>query len=266
MTLRSDEISMEAARRMAKAGMSASERKARRGEFEAGVAGEVAALAEAAATAQAAAEAVEERQRIAAVVKQGAGMGRTHAALRLALAGPITEAEARAVLTTLPMDTAGPAAALPAVASFGTTAERAERARIVSILTCEEAKDRQETALAFALQTAVTADVAIGALVAVPKTNRYSGPSIEERQRAAGDFGHQPAAPGKLGSAAPSIESTWARAIAATEPRGSAAYASGGPSGSVAAGAAGDADARSAELHAQVERWIAEERGPVGGP
>ncbi|RID91618.1 hypothetical protein D2N39_13050 [Gemmobacter lutimaris] len=261
-----EQIKAEAARRVARmTDMTAQERRSARSRIEAELHAEAAAAAEAATKAQASASALGERKRIASVVAVGTSMGRSQAAIQLALAGPITEAEARAVLTTLPMDTAGPAAALPAVASFGTTAERAERARIVSILNCEEATDRRETALAFALQTAVTADVAIGALLAVPKTNRYSGPSIEERQRAAGDFGHQPAAPGKLGSAAPSIEDTWAKAVASVSPRSPAAVASGGPAGPVAAGdVSAQSSVRSSELAAQAARWADEERG-IGG-
>jgi hypothetical protein len=257
-----EQISAEAARRsMNLQGLSASERRAARTRIEAELHAEAAAAAQAAATAQAAAEAHAERQRVAAVVAVGVSMGRTHAALRLALAGPVDAEAARAVLTTLAMDHAAPAAALPAAASFGTTAEQAERARIVSILTCEAAEGRDRTAQALALDTAVDPTTAAVALAGAPKAEPTRYPSLAERSAAAGDFGHQPAAPGKLGGMAPSSEEMWARALAATEPRGAAAYASGGPSGPVAAGSGGDAPARSAELHAQVERWIAEERG-----
>jgi hypothetical protein len=256
-------VKAEAARRVARmTDMTAQERRSARSRIEAELVAEAAAAAQTAATAQATADALAERQRISSVVKLGASMGRADAALRLALAGPITEAEARAVLTTLPMDTAGPAAALPAVASFGSEAAQAERARIVSILNCEEAKGRARTAQALALDTGVDLATAATALAGVPKAEPTRYPSLAERSAAAGDFGHQPAAPGKLGAAAPSIEDTWAKAVASVSPRSPAAVASGGPAGPVAAGdVSAQSSVRSSELAAQAARWADEERG-----
>lgn len=185
-----DQISTEAHRRvMGMAGLSSSQRKAAVARIEGELREEAAASATAAAAAQAAAMAAQERDRVAAAVQLGTSMGRAQGALRLALAGPVDAAAVRAVLATLPLDSAGPAAALPAPASFGTAAEQAERERILMILNCEEAKGREQTAMAFALQTAVAAEVAIGALAVSPKLEPYRGPSIEERVREAGDFG-----------------------------------------------------------------------------
>lgn len=190
MTTTSEEIIAEAHRRaMALPGLNVSQRRAASARIANELAQEAEATARAVAITRATVEAAQERDRVAAAVQHGTSMGRARGALWLALAGPVDAAAVRAVLATLPLDSAGPAPALPAPASFGTAAEQAERERIRMILNCEQAKGREQTAMAFALQTAVAAEVAIGALAVSPKLEPYRGPSIEERVRAAGDFG-----------------------------------------------------------------------------
>ncbi|MBL8563877.1 MAG: hypothetical protein JNN06_16540 [Gemmobacter sp.] len=255
-----EEIKAEAHRRAARMdGLNVVQRRAAVARIEGEIRAEAAAAAEAAAKAQASAEALGERKRIASVVAVGTTMGRANAALRLALAGPVDAEAARAVLATLPIDPAGPVAALPATAHFGSEAQQAERARIHAILNCEEAKGRDRTALALALDTSVDLATAAVALEGVPKAETRTYPSLAERSAEAGDFGHQPVLQGKAAS-----EDVWAKAIAATTPR-VGAFASGGPAGPVAVGLGGDASARSAELAAQARRWADEERGHFGG-
>lgn len=255
-----DQITAEAARRViAMPGLNAAQRRAAVARIEGELRAEAAAAAEAATKTQSSAEALGERKRIASVVAVGTTMGRVSAALRLALAGPVDAEAARAVLSTLPLDLAGPAAAIPAAPSFGTEAQKAERARIHAILNCEEATGRDRTALALALDTSVDLATAAVALEGVPKAETRTYPSLAERSAEAGDFGHQPVLQGKAAS-----EDVWAKAIAATTPR-VGVFASGGPAGPVAAGLGGDPSARSAELAAQARRWADEERGHFAG-
>lgn len=189
--MRADEIAIEAARRMADAGLNASERKARRAEFEAGVSAEAREAAETATTAHTASEAAAERARIAAVVKAGSASGRPRQALRLAMLGPMDATAAQAVLLTLQTDSsASPEAlALPVVGSFGSEAAQAERSRIGAIFGHPEAEGRFPTAAALAFNTAVDPATCAVALAGVPQIRPHSGPSIEERVREAGDFG-----------------------------------------------------------------------------
>lgn len=106
------------------------------------------------AAISAAAEAKAERSRIAEVVRVGRNCDRPRQALRLALAGPVTAAQAQAILPTLPRDADAPATAtaLPGQMNFGTDAAKAERARIAAIMGHPEAQGRSKTASAIALE------------------------------------------------------------------------------------------------------------------
>ena len=148
-----------------------------------------AAKAEAART-QGLAEAVQERARIASVVRAGRDFGKSRQAARLALLADIDAVGARAILASLPQDRAAAADALAApstVGAFGCAAAQAERRRIMSILSCDAAANRPDAAIAVALDTATDAVAAQALLSALPVPAPQQ--TLEERSREAGDFG-----------------------------------------------------------------------------
>lgn len=189
-----DEIQAEAHRRaMTLPGLTVASRKSAVTRIEAELKAEVAAQAAAAAQAQVQAEATQERQRIAAVVKAGEAMGRARQAIRLALAGPVSFAEARSVLSTLPPDASAQPESLALATdpgAHGTAAAIAERRRICAILSHVEAEGRFHTAAALALETGLDLGGAVAALAGVPRqAPRGSRPTLAQRSRDAGDFG-----------------------------------------------------------------------------
>lgn len=195
------EIQIEAARRaMNLSGLSAAERKAAQGRIEAELVAEAEAHQTAQVQAQIAAEAVQERARIAGVLKLGTDRGCPAQALRLSLVTPIEANEAGAVLFTMGQDrsAAANALALPeAAGSFGTPAAQAERQRVHEILAHPEAEGRTATARALALSTSLDLAAAVAALVAVPKVAAAALADGDEhplaaRSREAGDFGADP--------------------------------------------------------------------------
>lgn len=143
--------------------------------------------------AQATAEVAAERARIAAVATAGRDYGRTRQAVRLALLADLDAAGARSILSALPPDRAAAADALiipDHAPAFGSPAAQGERRRIAAILTSAEAESRFHAALAIALDTTTSAEAAVTLLAALPIP--VPEQTIEERQKAAGDFGHLP--------------------------------------------------------------------------
>jgi hypothetical protein len=147
----------------------------------------------AADTAKATSEAREERDRIAAVVKAGIDTGRPVQALRLALAGPVTAVQAKAILATLPRDQEQPpeALALGATGTDGTAAALAERKRIAAIFADPAAAGRFRHAAALALDGPFMPAPVVGSIM-VSLTPEPVAPrilSIEERAEGMAEFG-----------------------------------------------------------------------------
>ena len=172
-------------------------------------------LAEARAAAIAA-EAQAERARIAAIVAMGTDMGRSRQALRLALLGPVSPAQAGAILGALPLDV-DPAAAtdLPAVGAFGGSAAQAERRRIAGILGHAAAGGRFKSACAVALEgEAMDIATATALLAGLPKDTLPGNGKTEIEQRAEGlaEFGDD--AFGGPMSKSEKAAQGWAKAVA----------------------------------------------------
>lgn len=152
----------------------------------------------AAATVEAArAEAEAERQRIAAVAKTGRDMGRPRQALRLALAGPVTPQQARAILGGLPLDAdAKPEhLALPSPGTYGPPGAVAERKRLAAIFAHPAAGERFTAACALALESEeATPPEAVAALLSgLPPEAAAPRPlSLEERAEGLAEFGSDP--------------------------------------------------------------------------
>ncbi|MHC9236620.1 hypothetical protein ACX9MO_13380 [Pseudooceanicola sp. 502str34] len=176
--------------------------------------------AEELAEAQAAAIATEaeaERARISAIVATGTDMGRPRQALRLALLGPVSPAQAGAILGALPLD-ADPAAAtdLPTVGAFGGSAAQAERRRIAGIIGHAAAGGRFRSACAIALEgDAMDIATATALLAGLPKDVAPGNGKSEIEQRAEGlaEFGDD--AFGGPMSKSERIAQGWAKAAAA---------------------------------------------------
>lgn len=186
------EIKSVAARRAFATGLSPAEREAEAARIEAELTAEAAAAEKARAAAAVEAEAAQERQRIGAVVKIGADLGRPRQAARLAISSPLDAIGAKSVLATLPPDMhAGPEALAitSEVGTFGTAGAQAERRRIGAILGHPEAADRFATASAIALDTGLDVAQALAALLAAPRQAAKRYPSLEQRSREAGEFG-----------------------------------------------------------------------------
>lgn len=118
------------------------------------------------------AEATAERARINAIVQKGSDYGKPRQALRLALSGPVTVEQAANILPTLAReDDGGPAATLDlsGLPVFGTKAEQAERKRIATIFTSDEAGERFTAAGTFALRGDIPADAVAAMLKLLPK-------------------------------------------------------------------------------------------------
>lgn len=241
-----EEITAEAARRvMALSGLTPSQRKAARSRMEAQLRAEFAARAAAEAERVAQAEADAERARIAAVVAEGTKVGKAHVALALALAGPVDADTVKGLLAALPRD-AATGSSLPSPQPFGSVAERAERQRIVEILTHPEAEGRAAVAARFAFGTRLLVDIFATAAASLPKAVAYVGPSLAERAAEAGDFGHS------VSTAVAASDNGWKAAVA---------KANADVFGTPAPAAQEQPVDRSAELFAQVEAWRLEGRG-----
>lgn len=161
-------------------------------------------------------EARTERARIAAVVQAGKDRDRPRQALRLALAGPVSVAQAAAILATLPRDADAPQAALalPGLIAFGSAAAQEERARIASILGHPEAQGRFRSACAVALEgdEAIPAAAALALLAGLPL--EATGPRISPiaaRAEGLAEFGGDSSS---LETKAERIAAGWTKAAA----------------------------------------------------
>jgi hypothetical protein len=177
--------------RMASVTATGSDRAAARKQIEADVEREELQAAE---TKAAEAEATAERSRIAAIVSAGTDMGRPKQALRLALAGPLGDDQARSILSGLPLDQDAPEAALtlPEAGAFGSEAAQAERRRIGSVFAHPAAAGRFKSACALALEgaEAIPVDAIAAILGGLPpdaETPRFA--SLEERAADLAEFG-----------------------------------------------------------------------------
>lgn len=151
-------------------GLPASERPAARAAVIKEIEAEEAAAAQAAREKTAQAEAQAERARVAAVVAAGRACGRARLALRMALAGPVEEAQARAILPGLPVDAAASPddLAIPGAGQFGPPGAQAERARLCAIFAAPVAAERFGTACALALEGDAPAAAVLSLLASLP--------------------------------------------------------------------------------------------------
>lgn len=208
--------------RLAGLSIPTADRPAARRTMIAAIQREEAAAADAAAAASAAQAALvehqAERSRIAAVVRAGRDTGRPRQALRLALAGPVTAAQARAILAGLPLDAdAKPEhLALPVPGTFGPPGAVAERKRLASIFAHPASAERFTAACALALEGDAPAE-AVAALLAglPPEAKTLTGAAlIAARAEGLAEFGAgggEAPAP----SRAEASRSGWAKAVAA---------------------------------------------------
>ena len=211
-----EQIQAEASRRaMNETGLTTAQRKAFAARVEADLLAEASQAEQAKAAAAIAAEATAERQRIGAVIKTGADMGRPRQAARLAISSPLDAIGAKSVLATLPTDdkAAPEALALPAQAGvFGSSAAQAERRRIGAILGHPEAADRFATASALALDTSLDLGQALAALTSAPKSEARKYPTLAERSAAAGSFGPLAGGADPM-SRSERIDNVWKKAV-----------------------------------------------------
>jgi hypothetical protein len=159
------------------------------------------------------AEAEAERQRIAAVVKAGRDTGRPRQALRLALAGPVTEKQARAILAGLPQDAEAKPEhlALPTPGTYGPPGAVAESKRLSAIFAHPAASERFTAACALALDGDAPPEAVAALLSGLPPEAIAPRPlSIEERAEGLAEFGPDPHAGS---SRAERVADTWRAAV-----------------------------------------------------
>jgi len=163
-------------------------------------------------------EAMQERTRIATIVKLGRDAGRGRQALRTALLAPLTVDAARALITAMPHDAvASPdAAAVPSLISFGSTAAEGERRRIISVFAHPAAQGRFAATVALALEgsEALTAAQIAPVLSGLPLEPAPIDPAARLAQLAEGraEFGPSDAPVQSKGEA---VREGWKRAAAA---------------------------------------------------
>ncbi|RHZ95334.1 hypothetical protein D1122_14875 [Cereibacter sphaeroides] len=185
-------------------------------------------------------ERAAERARIAGCIAAGHDLGRARQIARLALAGPLTPTGAKALVSTLPLDSAAPAEALrisSIAAQFGGPSAQSERSRIASILGSASAADRFSAAASFATSTDFDVEQVKAALALLPVESTKRIPTIAERAAEMAEFGGSETAFSGRVDGKMDVDAMWKKAvheanvsIGAVDPTPRPAAAPGAPS------------------------------------